>query len=329
MDTLSAVRRDPAARAIVRAWRRLTTPVRASRAGRGEPLLAACSGGADSTALVLALAASHAPAIVAHVVHDLRDAAESHADRDAARALAARVGLPFVEASVRVRVEGGNAEAAARRLRYGALGRLAREAGVRYIATAHHAHDQVESVLMRLVRGAGPAGLAGIAERRTLRAADGQRLTLIRPMLGVSPGDARRLCTLAGVTWREDATNADTTRLRARVRAEVLPRVLALRSGVAERVVASARVQGEVARVLGAMARRLDPRARAWSRDLLREQPAAVLGELLRRVGGGRAGAGAINAAARLICSEATDPKDLAVGLARLRVTARAVHVVG
>lgn len=326
MDTLSAVKRDPAARAIVRAWRRLTTPRRSSRAGPGAPVLAACSGGADSSALALALAASRAPVTLAHVVHDLRAQAEALADRDAVRALAARLGLPFVEASVRVRAAGGNAEAQARRLRYDALARMAREAGVRFVATAHHAHDQVETVLMRLVRGAGPAGLAGIAERRGLPGS-GPRLTLVRPMLGVTPNDARRLCGLAGVSWREDATNADTTRLRARIRAEVLGRVLALRPGVASRVTAAARVQGQAARVLRAHAAALDPACGAWARDVLRAQPAAVVGELLRCVGEGRAGARAIEAAARVIRSDATDPKVFTLGRVRVRVTAHRVCV--
>src|SRR4051794_36385139 len=108
-------RRDPVIAAIVRAWRRQTTPHRERRAGAGQPTLIACSGGADSCALVLALATATDRLIVAHVVHDLRPAAEALRDRDVAKHLAEHLGLEFVQAHVRVRAEGGggNAEAAA------------------------------------------------------------------------------------------------------------------------------------------------------------------------------------------------------------------------
>ncbi|MBC7772858.1 MAG: hypothetical protein H7210_10215, partial [Pyrinomonadaceae bacterium] len=85
--------RDPAMGIIARQWRLLTSGKSASsgrRLGPGERTLVACSGGADSSALVLALAAATDQIVVAHVVHDMRSAAEAHADRDAVRRLAAR-----------------------------------------------------------------------------------------------------------------------------------------------------------------------------------------------------------------------------------------------
>lgn len=239
-------------RTIVAAWRRLTSPPRARRRGPGEPVLVACSGGADSSALVLAMASAGACGVVAHVVHDLRPRRAALADRDSAGRLAERVGWPFVTTNVRVKALKGNAEANARHARYHALARLAAKRGLRFIATAHHADDQIETVLMRLLRGAAPTALAGIRERRGLSDS-----VLIRPMLGISRAQARAICKSAGWPWREDATNADRTRLRARLRAEVVPRLRRIRPDLGDRVGTLAAQSAELDRLLASRARRV------------------------------------------------------------------------
>jgi tRNA(Ile)-lysidine synthase TilS/MesJ len=120
--------------------------------------LIACSGGADSSGLVLGLAAAVSePAdlfVVAHIVHDMRTPREALADRDSARDLAATLGLPFAEDHIRVK--GGNAEANRPPPPLPGLAALAKTHGCPYIATAHHADDQLETILMGLLRGSGP-----------------------------------------------------------------------------------------------------------------------------------------------------------------------------
>ncbi len=268
---LGAVARDPASREIARRWRTLTG---------GEKTLLACSGGADSTALVLALAASVDPArlVVGHVVHDLRPSAESHADRDFVRDLAADLNLRFDERAVAV-PRSENAEAGARKLRYAALRDMARTHACVAVATAHHAEDQLETMLLALLRGAGPKGLSAMRPKRRL--ADG--LALARPMLGVSRADAQRVCSLAGVQWRTDDTNADLSRARAAIRHRVLPAIDDIRPGAADRAAHTAELLHDAAMVIVDRVQIVFGDANHWPRDTLRSERAIVVGEGLRR----------------------------------------------
>ncbi|MBX3389734.1 MAG: tRNA lysidine(34) synthetase TilS [Phycisphaeraceae bacterium] len=227
---------DPTVHAIVSEWRRLTGGKAVRDADRRT--LIACSGGADSSALVLSLARHPESVAVAHVVHDMRPAPESAACLLSARRLAEGLGLPFVSVDIAAKVEGGNYEAAARRLRYQALTRLAQQSGCRYIATAHHADEQLETILLRLLRGAGPRGFAGIHAKRRLLTG----VTLIRPMLGMSREQARELCRACGWQWSEDASNADISRRRAAMRANVLPSLLAIEPGAAKKAAEASRL---------------------------------------------------------------------------------------
>lgn len=200
----------------------------------GDHVLVACSGGADSVALLRAL---HLLAprrrwrlrlTVAHVQHHLRgDAAEGDAAFVAERADS--LGLGFVRADIRPGDSAGNLEANARDQRYAALAGLAADAGASWVATAHHADDQLETLLMALIRGTGTAGLRGIAWDRPL--ADG--VGLVRPMLGGTAARARELLAALKQDWREDATNADPDRTRARLRRDVLPVLRDLNAGAA------------------------------------------------------------------------------------------------
>ncbi len=319
-------------RVVVRSWRELTGGTARDRDLKRRTLIA-CSGGGDSAGLVLALAAGVTRArevfVVGHVVHDMRGRGEALADRDAARALAERLGLAFVEGEVRVKVAGGNAEAAARRLRYAELERMAREAGCGYVATAHHAEDQLETMLMALVRGAGPRGLAGIAEKRK----EGS-VKVIRPALGVSRDDLRRVCEGAGWKWREDATNRDESRLRAAIRARVLPELERLRPGAAKRAGRAAGVVRGAARVMAKRAAELmDRDAMAWTRAELQREPEVVLGELVRaaakRLGGGRdrLSTSVLRRIARAVRDRGTEPRRFSAGGVVVDVTARTVKI--
>lgn len=195
--------------------------------------------------------------------------------------------MTFVEASVTTKAAKGNREAVARRMRYAALVRLANEHACEVIATAHQADDQLETVLMRLMRGAGMRGMGGIAPSRAMG-----KVEVVRPMLGVTRADAVRVCALAGWTWREDATNADTRMLRAMIRRDVVPILRARCPSLARRAMefgrmareASSMVQDRAAEVLRAAHE--DGERLTWDRQMLRGERMIVLGEVLRLVQG-------------------------------------------
>lgn len=313
-----------APRAILRAWRELTGGRAVRDAAR--PTLAACSGGADSSALAIALA--RPGTVLGHVLHDLRPPAEARADRDAVAALARRLGLPFVEASVRVRGRKGNAEANARRARYQALARMARDTGCRFVATGHHAGDAAETILMRLLRGTGPRGLAGVLTTRPLPG----DVTLVRPMLGVTRADAQTLCAAAGWAWREDATNTDQTRLRAAIRRRVMPALEEISPGSTRRMAAAAAsiaaagslVRDQAGQVLRAEGNA--PRTQ-WRRADLRALPPVVLAEAVRMMGGRGSGRQQVMQATRAIAGDGPEPREFRVGHAILEVRASLVRV--
>lgn len=317
-------KQDPTVAAIIRQWRVLT-------GRRAAATVIALSGGADSSALAMALAAAtpRPKLLAAHIVHDMRTPAEAEADRDASSRLAEALGIPFVDRAIRIRTASGNAEAVARRERYRALREIAIEAGFAFLATGHHAHDQIESVLMALLRGSGPAGLSGIAPRAGL----GEAVRLIRPVLSLPPADLRAVCTRAGWRWCVDQSNTDTTRLRAALRAQVLPVLLNLRPSLPRRVLATSRVMRRVSRLLREEAARLDPGAEQWPRQVLRKVNPAVLGELLRagaaHLTGGtrrdRLGSAQLEPLIRAIRAKSTDPKSFAFGPLHAAVTAQRV----
>jgi tRNA(Ile)-lysidine synthase len=190
----------------------------------GETVLVAVSGGADSVALLLVLGDLRAVLgivlLVGHVHHGLRP----EADRDAELVgrLCARLGVPFHLERVAVDRKGtsrgdepwSGVEAEARRVRYAAFRRLAAATGAARVATAHTADDQAETVLMRLLQGAGPRGLAGIPPIRDL---------FIRPLIDVRRTEIEADLRRRGEPWVEDAMNRDARFLRARIRHDLLP----------------------------------------------------------------------------------------------------------
>jgi len=149
-----------------------------------------------------------------HVNHGLRP--EADAEQLSVERLAGDLGVPCHVERVTVRREPPweGLEAEARRARYGAFRAVAERIGAQRIATAHTADDQAETVLMRLLEGAGPRGLAGIAPVRGL---------LIRPLLEARRTDVEAHLRARGLAWMEDASNRDPRFLRNRVRHDVLP----------------------------------------------------------------------------------------------------------
>lgn len=190
-------------------------------------IVAAVSGGCDSTALAVALADVLAdqgvvPAdrlVIAHFNHRTRAPEEHDADRKVVAALAWRLRVPvaFGRADAPVGRDGGM-EAAARRARYRFLEACARAVGASVVCTGHTADDQVETLLMRLLKGPGPAQLGGIPRRRV-----GDGLSIERPMLNAGRADALALLRGRAFDWREDESNSDRSIRRNLVRHEILP----------------------------------------------------------------------------------------------------------
>jgi tRNA(Ile)-lysidine synthase len=188
----------------------------------GLPLAVAFSGGADSTALLLACAEKWPGQVRAiHIHHGLQaaaDAFEAHCV-----ALCERLAVPLAVRRVDARhAPGESPEAAARKTRYEALGAVAREewAGdaVQDIAIAQHADDQVETLLLALSRGAGLPGLAAMPSRWVQGG-----VTYHRPLLRVPGAALREALRTGGQPWVEDPSNADERFTRNRIRARLLP----------------------------------------------------------------------------------------------------------
>ena len=195
------------------------------------PVVLAVSGGADSVALLRALADAP-PAgglVVAHLNHRLRGP-DSDADAAFVAELAPHLPRRVEAIDVRSAASGENLEGTARRVRYDFLGRVAREVGAGSVATAHTLDDQAETVLHRLIRGAGLRGLRGIAESREL--VPGVRL--LRPMLTVSRAEVIAYLRAVGQPWREDSSNRDPAFTRNRIRHELLPLLRTMNPAIVE-----------------------------------------------------------------------------------------------
>ena len=156
---------------------------------------------------------------VVHFNHALRGA-ESEADAVFVAELAGALGMEFLTAREDVGAEalrqGWNLEEAARRLRYGFFDRVVIEGKATHIAVAHTADDQAETVVAHLMRGTGPTGLAGIYPVAG---------AIVRPLLGTRRESLREYLRANGQRWREDSTNQDVRRTRARIREQLLPMI--------------------------------------------------------------------------------------------------------
>jgi len=190
-----------------------------------DGVLLAVSGGADSVAMLRLFVESRCSEevlAVAHVNHGLRD---KDSDQDAVfvQELATRFSLPYFEHKIAPHDwncdETGSRESAARNLRYGFLLDTALRHGLRHIATAHTKSDQVETVLHRILRGTGIAGLSGIPPVRPIHEA----VSLIRPLLHVSRQEVLDYLNHLGQSYRVDLSNASTEFTRNRIRLELLP----------------------------------------------------------------------------------------------------------
>jgi tRNA(Ile)-lysidine synthase len=204
----------------------------------GDTVVVAVSGGADSVALLDILASLRGfrfNLVVAHLNHLLRSN-EADVDEEFVRKLAADYGVPFAVKRVDVgevaRKEGRSLEDAGRSARYAFFDEVAVSHKAHVVALAHHADDQAETVLLRLLRGAGASGLCAMAPKSAGR--------YVRPLLSISRRGIETYLRKRGIPWRTDSSNDDVDFLRNRIRHELIPLLSTYNSAISERLTATA-----------------------------------------------------------------------------------------
>ncbi len=193
--------------------------------GPSGRILAAVSGGPDSTALLITLHEAGHDVVAAHFDHALRDGSEVAAREVAAMCL--RIGVPLIAERRTAPVPRGSLQAAARSVRYGFLERARVQAGASAVALAHTADDLVEGVVLHLLRGCGLAGLRGMPARRG---------PYVRPFLNMWRSEVDAFLAERGVTAYQDPANDDLRFARVRVRRQILPALERDRPGITRRL---------------------------------------------------------------------------------------------
>jgi tRNA(Ile)-lysidine synthase len=256
----------------------------------GARVIVAVSGGADSMALLSVLCQLRTVYTlhlrVAHVNHLLRGS-ESFRDAGFVQQQAKRRGVPYHQVEVDVksfqRDKNLSPQHAARLLRYEYLYSLCQTLDATHVALGHTADDQVETFLLRLLRGSGPAGLVGIPPVRK---------PFIRPLITTHRAAILAYLTTEGIPWMEDSTNTQRTYLRNRIRLDVLPMLQCINPQVSQRLLAVGNMLSAENAFLEQHTDDFVQQAVQWkpgkrvaiSRNLYRSAPLAVQRRLLRRL---------------------------------------------
>lgn len=273
---------------------------------KATPVLLALSGGADSAALLRMLSECAARdgfrILAAHVQHGIRG---EEAERDAALSerLAARFGAEFVCERVDVpglaRERGMGLEETAREVRYEFFARLMREREIPILVTAHHANDNLETVLFRIARGTGLRGLCGIPEKREFAGG-----VLVRPLLAYSKAELAALCAREEIPFAQDSTNFSDDAARNRIRHGAVPSLETVASDPTGSVYRLTRALAQDEDCLSSMAETLltehQKNGRIPIEPLLRAHPAVRVRALSRLCEGG-ADASHLDALERLL----------------------------
>lgn len=210
--------------------------------------IVAFSGGIDSTALLHALANADTdvPIVAVHIDHGLHPDSASWSEH--CESVANGLGVQFKRHRVQVPGNADNGpEAAARQARYAAL--LSIVGNGDCLLSGHHENDQAETLLLNLMRGSGPAGLAGIGASQAFG-----RGLLLRPMLGVSGEDIDAYARQSDLVWIDDPSNVDTRFDRNFVRQEIMPKLASRWPAVSNRLRRSAELVGEASELLNELA---------------------------------------------------------------------------
>ena len=221
-------------RLLLSEWRRLKLPL------SGETIVVAVSGGADSTALLLALEELKSRnklftnICVAHFDHQLRK--NSAKDAKWVADLAARLGFKGIigrsKVAEKADVNSDNLEQAAREARYAFLQRTAKKVSANYVLTAHTMDDQAETVLMRLMRGSAGYGLGGMEALRPL--AKNSSIKLVRPLLWARRAETENYCRMRKTAFLSDEMNEDQRFARVKVRKQLLPLMQSFNNRIVE-----------------------------------------------------------------------------------------------
>lgn len=278
-----------------REWRKLDLPVANAAA------IVAVSGGADSVALLLGVVELvkskklSIKIVVAHLNHKLRGQS-GDADARFVSSLAKNLGYPAVVKAVDVRAKAAsgrdNLEQAARRARYAFLRKTAHSNKAAIVLTAHTLDDQVETVLLNLLRGSGAAGLSGIEPVRSIH--EGTEILLVRPLLSwARRSDTEGFCRQHSIEIRVDDMNADPKFARVRVRNELLPLMKSFNPRFVEGLARTAEILREDEVILEGAATRLvelslngqtqGKKEYALRTDLLRDAQPALRRRALRQ----------------------------------------------
>lgn len=292
---LTKPRPSPFATNLLVQWRSLNLPAAEAN------FVVAVSGGADSTALLLALdelvkkEKLRVNLIVAHLDHGLRS--ESRQDARWVKQLAKElgwevsVGRADLRSAPAAKKKTENLEQAARKARYEFLLKTAKKKNAPYVLTAHTLDDQAETILLRLLRGSASEGLSGTPTIRKL--APRSNTLLVRPLLAwASRGDTEAYCQLRQVDFRVDEMNEDEGFARVRVRKQLLPLMKSFNNRVVEALSRTASLLNEDATALGDDANRLlelaqtaqknETNSPSLSVSVLLQSPAAVRRRALR-----------------------------------------------
>jgi tRNA(Ile)-lysidine synthase len=261
-----------------------------------QTLLVAVSGGADSVCLLHLLYRLHGELRislqVAHLNHQLRGP-ESDRDAGFVSDLAQQLGLPATIQNGDVRgfqsLHHLSLEEAARAVRYHFLAETARAGGAASVAVGHTQNDQVETILLHILRGAGTLGLQGLRPSHAMRL-DGGVLSVVRPLLEISRAEVEEYCRANGLAFCQDSSNLSPAMLRNRVRLELLPRLAEYNPDIAGALVRISRIARDESEFLEAETAELWERltARQGSNLLIDKAafltlPAALQRQILRR----------------------------------------------
>ena len=243
--------------------------------------LAGFSGGADSTAMILLLAAERDAGRIqpeaVHVNHGLRGA-ESDGDEAFCRQLCERLQIPFH--AERAELDGKSDENACREARFRCFRNIMEETGIRTLLLAHNRDDLAETFLMRLIRGAGTEGLACMSGQD-----EREGYIICRPMLKIGREEIRSALSEDGVSWREDSLNSSAAYLRNRIRGSLIPLMNELGPGAAERIAKTAELVAGENRMLQDTAEsflREHADGRTLDTEALGQQPEAMRLRILR-----------------------------------------------
>ena len=239
------------------------------------------SGGADSVALLCMLLPDirdgRILADAIHVNHGLRGA-ESDEDERFTAELCREEGIRLI--SRKADLDGRTDESAAREARYAVFREAVEETGAEGLILAHHADDQAETFLMRLFRGAGPAGLSCMKPEENVFG-----VRVLRPMLGLRRDEIRTALREDGTAWREDSSNLDRRYLRNRVRLDLIPEMEKIAPDAVRKICQASMLIAEDAGILDREARGMLSRlsdGKLIDAESLRKVPAALRSRVLR-----------------------------------------------